>query len=86
MPFGIPNKETPLEYHYVVKYDTETGDITLDYDTQGSAFTDGPVYDPVKKEWRQLYDHEWEEDNTAYNDAGDNLAHLIMWKLNKRLP
>lgn len=86
MTFGIPNPETPLEYHYVVKYNTATGEIDMDYETQSAVFGSGPVYDPASNDWRKLYDHEWENDNTLYNDAGDNLYRVINNTLNKRLP
>jgi len=66
-----------VQYHFVVKFDTEDGKFELDYTTQSVIFTEGSVYQPDKKEWRRLHDSEWERDETAYNRAGDDLYFLL---------
>lgn len=83
MTFGIPQKDNPTEYHFVVVYNTATGEFDMDYDTQSTVFTNGPVYDADKDEWRRLYDHEWEDDKTDYNIAGDALYRVLHNTLNK---
>jgi len=85
MPFGIPNNDPePKVYHFVVTYDTGTGEFDLDYEAQ-HHFQNGPVYESKKGEWRRLYAHEWEEDKTDYNIAGDALFRELQWNLNKRM-
>ena len=86
MTFGIPQKENPTHYHYVVKYDTVTGEFEMDYETQSAVFGNGPVYHEDKDEWRPLHDSEWEEDKTDYNIAGDALYRALHNDLNRRLP
>ena len=86
MAFGIPQKENPTQYHYVVVYDTETGEFELDYETQGAVFGNGPVFEKDKQEGRRLRDDEWEEDKTEYNIAGDELYRTLHNHLNTRLP
>lgn len=83
MTFGIPQKENPTQYHFVVVYDTFTGEFQLDYETQQTVFANGPVYHEDKNEWRPLYDHEWERDETTYNIAGDALYRVLHNTLNK---
>lgn len=84
MTFGIPQKDNPTQYHFVVSYDTETGEFELDYETQGVVFSNGPVFEKDKQEWRRLYDDEWELDETDYNIAGDALYRTLHNDLNKR--
>ena len=86
MTFGIPQKDTPTQYHYVVVYDTVTGEFDLDYETQGTVFVNGPVFHEDTNEWRKLHADEWEEDKTDYNIAGDALHRALHNDLNKRLP
>lgn len=86
MTFGIPQKDTPTQYHFVVVYDTVTGEFDLDYETQGTVFANGPVFHEDTNEWRRLRDDEWEEDKTEYNIAGDALYRTLHNDLNKRLP
>jgi hypothetical protein len=86
MTFGIPHKDTPTQYHYVVVYDTVTGEFDLDYETQGTVFVNGPVFHEDTNEWRRLHADEWEEDKTDYNIAGDALHRVLHNDLNKRLP
>jgi hypothetical protein len=71
-----------VQYHFVVVFDTEAGEFSLDYESQ-SKFTDGPVFDTVTQEWRRLRDSEWEADGTVYNNAGDSLA-IVLRDLNER--
>lgn len=85
MTFGIPQKENPTQYHYVVVYDTVTGEFELDYQTQDAVFANGPVYHEDKDEWRRLHADEWEEDKTDYNIAGDALYRVLHNDLNRRL-
>lgn len=85
MPFNIPDPNNRLQYHFVVMYDCETGEFQMDYETQSAVFSDGPVFDKSKDEWRLLEDEEWEKDGTIYNNAGDSLYRTLMNDLNKRL-
>lgn len=84
MSFNIPGKNDPIQYHWVVCYDAETAEFTLDYDTMSAVFPDGTVFDKRTDEWRLLEDDEWQEDGTIYNNAGDALFNTLMSDLNKR--
>ena len=86
MSFGIPQKDSPTQYHFVVVYNTVTGEFDLDYETQDTVFTNGPVFHEDTNEWRKLRTDEWEEDKTDYNIAGDSLYRVLHNDLNKRLP
>ncbi len=86
MPFGIPQKDSPTQYHFVVVYNTVTGEFDLDYETQDTVFVNGPVFHEDTNEWRKLRTDEWEEDKTEYNIAGDSLYSALHNDLNKRLP
>jgi hypothetical protein len=86
MTFGIPQPDNPAQYHYVVVYNTVTGEFELDYETQSTVFVNGPVYHEDRDEWRKLYDQEWQKDESEYNIAGDALYKLLNYGLNKRLP
>ena len=85
MPFNIPDPENKLQYHFVVMYDCETGEFQLDYETQSAVFGEGPVFDKGTQEWRLLHDHEWEKDETIYNNAGDSLYRVLEHGLNRRI-
>jgi hypothetical protein len=69
--------ELNVHYHYVIQYNTETGEFVLDYETQDTQFPNGPVWDPIHEEWRPLQDWEWQRDETAYNRAGDDIYRLV---------
>ena len=71
-----------VHYHFVIQYDTDTGEFMLDYDTQDSQFPNGSVWDKDYEKWRPLRDSEWERDETVYNRAGDDLYRLV-GELNK---
>ena len=86
MPFNIPDPENRLQYHFVVMYDCETGEFQMDYETQSAVFPDGSVFDKNSDEWRPLEDHEWENDGTIYNNAGDSLYRTLAYGLNGRMP
>lgn len=86
MSFNIPDKDNRTQYHFVVMYDCETGEFQMDYDTASAVFPDGSVFDKDTEEWRPLHDHEWEDDKTVYNIAGDALYREIENNLNRRWP
>lgn len=84
MSFNIPDNTNPTQYHWVVSYDCKTGEFSLDYDTTSAVFPNGSVFEPETNEWRPLHEHEWEEDKTLYNIAGDALYREIENNLNER--
>lgn len=84
MSFNIPSKNEPIQYHWVVSYDCETAEFTLDYETTSAVFGNGPVFDKSTDEWRPLHASEWEKDGTLYNVAGDALFNRLENDLNKR--
>lgn len=62
------------QYHYIVTYDTDTKEFTMDYEVE---LPNGAVWDKENEWWRTLEDHEWEDDTSDYNRAGDALAFTI---------
>lgn len=63
------------QYHFVVCYDTETNEFSLDIDSLDANFWNGEVYDTETDEWcGRLID---EATELAYNEAEDNLAELL---------
>ena len=59
------------EYHFVVRYDADTDEFDMDYDTLMAKFHDSPIYDSETGEWIRLRDTDWENEGTNYNNAGD---------------
>lgn len=66
-----------VEYHFVIKYNTQEGRFEIDYEAQSTNFDGKPVYDLDRGEWRPLYDGEWVKDGTEYNNAADDLWRLV---------
>jgi hypothetical protein len=64
------------QYHFVVFYDSETEEFTLDYDTQDERFNGEPVWNEETGEWESLGEV-WEDDNSDYNRAGDALYRAL---------
>jgi hypothetical protein len=65
------------QYHYVVCYDAETNEFTLDYDTMSAKFDDEVIYNTETEEWEDLQESDWENDNSDYNLAGDLLYKIV---------
>jgi hypothetical protein len=70
------------QYHFVVRYDHDTGEFDVDYDTQDVRFHDGPIYDVDQDQWLRL-DDELDDDDSPYNRAADAL-YLAMLNLKPR--
>jgi hypothetical protein len=65
------------QYHFVVHYDEILDEFYMDYDTQEAKFDGSPIYNTETEEWEQLTEEHFDDDNTAYNRAGDALADAI---------
>lgn len=65
------------QYHYVVCFDSETGEFILDYDTMSAKFDTEIVYNTETEEWEDLQESDWESDDTDYNLAGDLLYKVL---------
>jgi hypothetical protein len=64
------------QYHFVVVYDEETGEFSLDYDTQDVKFDNRPVYDTDADEWENCAGHT-DDDNSTYNRAADAIFFAV---------
>jgi len=62
-----------MQYHYVVMYDDESEEFTMDYESQDVRFNGMPLYNTETNEWERLEESHWEDDSTVYNRAGDAL-------------
>lgn len=60
------------QHHFVVVFDEETGEFTLDFDTQDVKFDNRPIYDVDADEWEQVTNH-IDDDNSIYNRSADAL-------------
>jgi hypothetical protein len=65
------------QYHFVVLYDDDLDEFYLDYDTQEAKFDGSPIYNIETEEWERLTEEHFDDDNTAYNRAGDALSLAI---------
>jgi hypothetical protein len=65
------------QYHFVVMYDEHSDTFELDYETQEAKFNNLSVYDSDTGEWEPLEPEHWEDNDTAYNRAGDALASAL---------
>jgi hypothetical protein len=68
------------QYHYVVCYDTETKQFSLDHETLSSAFYNGEVWNEEAGEWEGF--RNTEELETDFVAIEDKLAEELN-KLNK---
>lgn len=60
------------QYHFVVQFDTETNEFSLDIDTLNANFNSGVIFDTETQEWVEGT----ESDNLdeGYFSVEDNLA------------
>lgn len=64
------------QHHFVVCFDEETGEFSLDFDTQDVKFDNRPIYDVDADEWEQVTNH-IDDDNSIYNRAADALFSAV---------
>jgi hypothetical protein len=64
-----------MQHHYVVVFDTETNEFSIDYDSASLRFVDGTVYDPELETWTAAYSPE--ELNKLDTDISDRLSELV---------
>ena len=64
------------QHHFVVVFDEETNEFSVDYDTQDIKFDNKPIYDPAEDEWLNVAG-EIDDDNSIYNRAADALYEAI---------
>ena len=58
-----------MQHHYVVVFDTDTNEFSIDYDSASVRFVDGTVYDPQLNTWTAAYfPEELNEIDTAISD------------------
>ena len=60
------------QYHFVVQFDTETNEFSLDIDTLYANFRSGVIFDTDKQEW--VADPEVDNLEAGYFDAENNLS------------
>ena len=65
------------QIHFVVMYDTETGELEMDYETQDVRFHDGYIFDTKTEEWSRVSDEELHDDNSDYCKSADTLAEAL---------
>ena len=54
------------QIHFVVMYDTETGEFEMDYESQDNYFRQGYIWDTDKQEWSRVSDEELHDDGSDY--------------------
>jgi hypothetical protein len=54
-----------MQYHYVVMYDENTDEFSIDVDTTMTLFENGVAFDPTHQEWH-LNDELMEADYVDY--------------------
>jgi hypothetical protein len=58
-----------MQHHYVVVFDTDTNEFSIDYDSASVRFVDGTVYDPQLNTWTAAYSpQELNQLDTAISD------------------
>jgi hypothetical protein len=67
-----------MQHHYVVVFDTETNEFSIDYDSASARFVDGTVYDPQVETWTAAYSPD--KLNKLDTDISDRLYSLIATK------
>lgn len=60
------------QYHFVVQFDTETNEFSLDIDTLNANFNSGVIFDTETQEW--VADPEADNLETGYFASEDILA------------
>lgn len=71
------------QIHFVVMYDTESGEFEVDYDTQSVRFPEGYIYDTNTEEWSRVSDEELNDDDSEYCKSADALydaLRMIEWR------
>ena len=51
-----------MQHHYVVMFDTDTNEFSIDYDSAEVRFVDGNVFDPETSSWQSGYFMEGDKD------------------------
>lgn len=46
------------EHHFIVKFDDETEEWSIDADSEETRFPDGTIWDEIKQEWTHSYQGE----------------------------
>lgn len=64
-----------MQHHYVVVFDTDTNEFSIDYDSASVRFVDGTVYDPQASTWTAPYPDE--DVNLLDTEISDRLYELI---------
>jgi len=64
-----------MQHHYVVVFDTDTNEFSIDYDSASARFVDGTVYDPQSETWTAPYSPE--SLNKLDTDISDRLSELV---------
>ena len=44
-----------MQHHYIVVFDTDTNEFSIDYESAEVRFVDGTVYDPQDNTWTSAY-------------------------------
>lgn len=65
------------QIHFVVMYDTETGEFEMDYETQDDRFRQGYIFDTDKQEWSRVSDDDLHNDDSDYCKSADALAYAL---------
>ena len=68
-------------HHFIVSYDTDTGEWDIDIDAETSRFNNETVYDNDTDQWETAYLGDGE-----YNDNDDDIAgklYMALKQLNK---
>jgi hypothetical protein len=60
------------QYHFVVQFDTDTNEFSLDIDTLNAVFSNGVIFDTHEQEW--VADPETDNLEGGYFDAENTLA------------
>ena len=64
-----------MQHHYVVVFDTDTNEFSIDYDSASARFVDGTVYDTQADTWTAAYSPE--SLNQLDTSISDRLYELI---------
>lgn len=72
------------QIHFVVRYDSDTDEFDIDYETQDARFHDGYIYDTDSNEWSRVSIEELDDDDSQYCKAADALhdaLRMIEWRI-----
>jgi len=64
-----------MQHHYIVVFDTDTNEFSIDYDSASVRFVDGTVYDTQSETWTAPYSPE--SLNQLDTEISDRLYELI---------